>query len=524
MNIKEIEREIDSAFEDSILTSIPYSQAVWELLSYLEYKHYQLTNMNGSSHDKSAGVDNMINFITHPLRVCFKKCKRKKYAITSYYSKPNANAAHEWYEKSSSYNNFCSIFPLFHSGVLSIEAIRDELKTNKDLSQGIPYEAYNRFFHKTGSHEQSNVDTLSILQSIKEYSFYFNGKLAISWNSSLSKTVTSIFEQSQSVRYHLPEHWQFSHFALGEFRKIAITISALSYARYAITTINAEQFPENGYSQRVWVIPKNELIRILTESSGYEESKIVSILEYLTFGAKGIIHPDVATQPLFDCEDGNYAISPFLFINSDIERNICVLLNQIEDDKIIYSSLVDEKERILYKDIKNKLSLQGYRCESGKVSGTDLDLAIIDEKNKTVLTVELKWFIEPAEVREINKRSQEIKKGIKQAKIIQSLLNSHDENLYKNILKIDSNYSHYSIVGSFNWIGYDLIQDKKIPVIKIGHLLSIIESEKNLEGVISILKNRQYLPIPNIDYKVVTFSIKSGNWTCEWYGLKSLTE
>ncbi|WP_232484133.1 hypothetical protein, partial [Dickeya dianthicola] len=69
-----------------------------------------------------------------------------------------------------------------------------------------------------------------------------------------------------------------------------------------------------------------------------------------------------ATQPLFDCEDGNYAISPFLFINSDIERNTCVLLNQIEEDKIIYSSLVDEKEKVLYKDIKKELSLQGYRC------------------------------------------------------------------------------------------------------------------------------------------------------------------
>jgi len=524
VNIREIEHEIDSAFEDSILTSIPYSQSIWELLSYLEHKNYELSVTEASIHDKSAGVDNMINFITHPLRVCFKTCNRRKYALKTAYSQSNANAAHEWYGRAYDYNHFCSIFPLVHRKELLFDIEGYDLKTNKDLLQGVPYEAYNRFVHKTGANERSNVDTFAILDVVKEHSFYVGTKLAISWNKALSKSVISIFKVSQAARYHLPESWQFSQFKFGEFCDIAIAISALSYARYAITTLNAEEFPENGYSQRVWVISKNELIRILIESTELDKSKVISILEYLTFGSKGINYPDAATQPLFDLEDDNFAISPFLFINSDVERNACVLFNQIEEDKAIYSSLVGGKEIILFEELRGELVKQGYRCESGKVSGTDLDMAIIDDENKFVLTVELKWFIEPAEIREVHQRSQEIIKGINQAKIISSLLESNDENLYRNVLKIDSSYDHYSIVGSFNWIGSDRVQDKEIPVIKVGNLMSLIQDCSSLSNVAKLLNNRQYLPVPDKDYHVVTINIKSGNWNCEWYGLKSLVE
>ncbi|EMR36938.1 hypothetical protein, partial [Vibrio harveyi] len=367
MDNKDIEKEIDAAFENNSLTSIPYSQAVWELLSYLEYKYHELTVAPGSANDKAASIDNMINFMSHPLRCCFNKCVRQKMALKTSYIKSYADAAHDWYGKSYDYNNFCSIFPLVNRNELSLHVNGNTLKTSKDLSCGVPYEAYNRLTHKTGASERSDVDTAAILNVIENNTYLFGDKFAISWNESLSKSVISIFEQSQLVRYHLPETWLFSRFSFAEFRKIAIAISALSYARYVATTVNAASLPEFGYAQRVWVISKNELIRILIEATGYQKEKIISVLEYLTFGSMGIKYPDVATQPLFDSEDGNYLVSPFLFVNSDVERNICALLNQIDTDKKIYSSLVNEKEALLYKELEKELSTLGFRCESGKV-------------------------------------------------------------------------------------------------------------------------------------------------------------
>ncbi|MFB3947131.1 hypothetical protein ACE1V3_09970 [Aeromonas veronii bv. sobria] len=524
MDIKEIENEIDIAFEDNNIKSLSYSQAIWEILSCLEEKHYQLLTSDISSYEQSAAVDNMINLITHPLRVCFKNCTRRNFALNSNYSKQNSNDACDWYSKAYDYNHFCSIFPLVHRKKLSLFIKEHEINTDKDLSNGVPYEAYNRFLYKTGESidRQVHVDVEQIINASQNYVFQLNGKIAIAWNAKLSKKIIHIFNKSQSHRYHLPDTWKFTHFSLGEFKKVAVAITALSYTRSVFTTIKANTLPNYGYQSRVWVISKEELTKILVDALDFNEIKIKNILEYLTFGAKGIQYPDAATQPLFDLEDNNYAISPFLFINSDIERNICALLNQIVDDKQIYSRLVDEKQHVLYAEIKNELSSFGFRCESGKVENTDLDLAIIDDENKFVLTVELKWFIEPAEIREVIERAKEIEKGIKQAEKIKSLLTSNDFHIQKELLKIDDTYKHYSIVGSFNWAGPDWIQSKKIPVIKIGHLMELIRKNKNLHDISTDLNNRKYLPVLGDDYEVVHFKINSGNWYCDWYGLKSL--
>lgn len=522
MDIKDIEKEIDAAFESNILTSISYSQAVWELLSYLECEYYGLTVAKGSAHDNAASVDNMINFMSYPLRSCFNKCARKGNKLKASFNKINADAAHDWYRRSYDYNNFCSIFPLVNRNELSLHVNGNNLKTSKDLSCGVPYEAYNRLAHKTGASERSDVDSDAIYDMVGNHKYFYDDKLAISWNESLSKSVISIFEKSQAVRYHLPETWSFTRFSFSEFRTIAIAISALSYARYVVTTIDAASLPELGYAQRVWVISKNDFIKILVEATGYQKEKITDVLEYLTFGSMGIKYPDVATQPLFDSEDGRYLVSPFLFINSDVERNVCALLNQIDEDKKIYSSLVDEKETVLYGELEKELSNLGFRCESGKVSGTDLDLAIIDDEAKSVLTVELKWFIEPAEIREVIQRSKEIGKGIEQAKKINCLLEKRDKNLFENILKISNDFSHYSIVGSFNWIGFESVQDMQVPVIKVGHLLRLLKDGRSISDVIEYLSQREYLPVLGKDYDVAPLTVKSGDWTCEWYGLKFL--
>ncbi|EMR36680.1 hypothetical protein, partial [Vibrio harveyi] len=147
---------------------------------------------------------------------------------------------------------------------------------------------------------------------------------------------------------------------------------------------------------------------------------------------------------------------------------------------------------------------------------------IIDDEAKSVLTVELKWFIEPAEIREVIQRSKEIEKGIKQAKKLHFLLENKDRNLFDNILKISNDYSYYSIVGSFNWIGSDSVQDIQVPVIKVGHLLKLFKDGKSIHEIIEYLEQRNYLPVVGKDYDVALLTVKSGDWTCEWYGLKSL--
>jgi hypothetical protein len=211
-----------------------------------------------------------------------------------------------------------------------------------------------------------------------------------------------------------------------------------------------------------------------------------------------------------------------VWLNSAAERNLCVLLNQIPEQRKIYANLTNDKERATRAEIIAFLGPLGFEFKQGAVKGTNLDLAIIDRPNKACLCLELKWFIEPAEVREVDERTMELAAGIEQAKIINALYRTSDEPLMKGILGIDSDYVLMSVVASQNWIGHDDVQSPEVPIIKVWHLLYQIKEYGSLAGIIAWLTNRDYLPKEGVDYSVEPWEIACGEWRANWYGIKPL--
>lgn len=280
----------------------------------------------------------------------------------------------------------------------------------------------------------------------------------------------------------------------------------------------------SGFSSSIWVTDKKTFTESIAEYTLLEKPKIQMILDYLTFGCMGINYPDIAMQPLIDLQNGTYALSPFLWTNLDVERNFCVLANKIPHDKSIYSRLVNDKEELLKERLINEIKSMdlGLRCESGEIDGTDVDLAIIDDSKKVALTIELKWFIDPAEARELIDRSKELSKGIMQAKKIKKLFLNRNPTLLEKVLKIDSSYEFTSIVASFNWIGLYGIQDPDCTIAKVYHLIDIIKEKSCLKEAIKYFQNRKFLLVNEEDYKVIELDVKSDDWSCKWYGLKSL--
>jgi hypothetical protein len=134
------------------------------------------------------------------------------------------------------------------------------------------------------------------------------------------------------------------------------------------------------------------------------------------------------------------------------------------------------------------------------------------------LCVELKWFIEPAEVREVTKRSEELAKGVRQAKNIAEAYASGSERILR-ILDIEPGYDFLVAVGSFNWIGRWDVQDEQVPIIKVGHLAERLTSVSSLASTIKWLRAREYLPTQGKDFLVEPIDVQVGRWKSKWYGI-----
>ena len=206
------------------------------------------------------------------------------------------------------------------------------------------------------------------------------------------------------------------------------------------------------------------------------------------------------------------------------ERNLTIFLNRLPSEKAIYGKLTNQKESLMRERLTDALANKGYRFISAKVPNLpDIDLAIIRDSEKACLLLELKWFIEPAEVREIVNKSKEIKKGISQLLQLKRAFTENHKLLLEK-LGIDSHYKLEGVVASDNWIGHARVQSPEIPVIQIDHLIAKLKAADSLRSVMDWLKDRKYLPNTDQHFKVHNSTATIGKWKLKWCGIEPLIE
>ena len=325
--------------------------------------------------------------------------------------------------------------------------------------------------------------------------------------------------------FSLPSEWQFSRYSLGDFRKVFEAISAIASIHLTARQLAIELgCPALGYADSIYVPTCDELLRRIVRYSGVPDAKVLSIFDDLTYGNKGIKHPDPALQPLIKLNSESYAIAPHLWLGSAAERNLTVLLNRLPSEKVIYAKLVNEKENLMQQRLTNALADEDFRFISGNVPNLpDIDLAIIRDSEKACLLLELKWFIEPAIVGEIIDKSKEIEKGISQLLQLKRAFAENSKPLLEK-LEIDSDYKLEGIVVSDNWIGHAKVQSPEIPIIQIDHLIAKLKAADSLRSVMDWLKDRKYLPNTDQHFKVHNSTATIGKWKLKWCGIEPLIE
>jgi hypothetical protein len=520
--IRNVETGIDNAYSTNKLKDVGYTQAVWTLLSVAEDHYLKVTEIKPLNKYRLHGyIDGLINWLSYPLRVCLKEADIGKNKLIKELIEEHYQLALDWINISKVYSNFCAIFPLWHKKKIKISIDGMQILTTDLSSISLEYEAYNKLLSKSGDGAKKIIYPEPVYQEIVTNTTFRETTFNVNFNPKLASNLMACCNNSFSSRYNLPGNWQFSEFNLSQFKTIFITTQALLFAwMIARSEAVRKNIQDLGYSSSVWVVEKKELVNRIHRYSKQPKKIIQSIYELITFGNAGIRDPDIALQPLVDLKNGFYALSPFIWLNVDAERNLCVLLNKITSEQIIYSRLVKEKESIQRKKFEDISKSLGFDNKHGNIGNTDLDLAIIDRNNKACIALQLKWFIEPTEIREIHDRTEDISKGVEQALMVKEAFDSNNTRLIREILGIDSYYRFISIVATENWIGHFDVQNSEVPIIKIGHLTNKLKSSKNLIEVISWLNSRSYLPKKGEDFNINYSDIELGGWKSKWYGIE----
>ena len=526
--LRKIEKEIDNYYKSNPLAKLPFATAAWYLLTSVEHAVLMQLLQTTTSQERETILDNTVFDLKYCMRWLWDSCSECG-QIPSTYHDDFCRAGLDLFFLAHEYKAFFSAYTYASRCDIELELEGSTIKPSADFGAGIEYEAYNRVIKQRQSQKaasSADVDKLKRLKNSVRHSLKIRGeRFEYKLNS---KIVASAQEAAISPVYSqisaLPDEWQFSRYKLGDFRRVVETISAIAFIHALARQLAIENGCLNmGYADSIYMPSCDELLERVVRYSEISESNVQSILDDLSYSNKNISDPDPALQPLIVLNSKVYAIMPHLFLARSPERNMAVLLNRLPSERKIYSGLTDNKEGMLRRRFTAHLSDSRFRFISGKVQDLpDVDLAIISDPNKSCLLLELKSFIEPAEVSEIGHKSEEIEKGISQIlQLKHAFANNHQPLLDK--LKVDSSYRLEGIVVSENWIGHATVQSPEIPVIQADDFIEKLRTTESLESSIEWLKVRKYLPKEGEHFEIGRQFATIGNWTLDWYGIELLS-
>ena len=397
------------------------------------------------------------------------------------------------------------------------------LRISGALLQQQQYEAYNQLVKSSGRDIQSEVETAIASQERVFAAITGAGMRSVPVERvPLDHNVLSVSYQAMAgydAKFHmLPADWKFHSISLAAFRAVHGLLRAIVYTWSRVAPIRAREpwfVPHAAYQP--FAVTRAELLSATKLVANVSRAETRAVIELLTYGGSGMMNPDPALQPLVPLPDGRYLLAAPLIMDTAAERNLAVLLNRIPNEKNVYSRLTNLKEAEMRNRIARRLGNR-FRLWSGYLDGhdvTNVDLAIVDDVDQSLLFLELKWFIDPAEVRELRDRSKELSKGVEQCKTLLAL--AADSRVALGRVGSGPFRVVAAAVVSANWIGFGNIQDRDIPIINEEHIVRKLQAATTLSEVITWLQQREYLPMPGRDYAAVARPTRVADWILDWY-------
>lgn len=526
--LRAVEREIDEYHRRNMLMDLPWASGTWGFLAGCEESFVRevvrahdpaLTPAGG--HQVRARADRVLNLAKWPMR-WLSDGRVPDGRPEPGYQGERYEAARRMTDLADAYLSFESAFCYATWGVCELSLDGKRIVTHGPVRDDARFDAYDRLMD---AEEGSDA--------------------VLPWNSLVGLVAPSVKVQGRTFRYHvgrklvgqvidwaapvldprftLPEEWQLPHYSLSDAAAVLRAIWALSAIHFAARMVAASRgCLDLGYQRALVVMKYPELLRRLAQYSGRPHSVVEKLVADLTYGGGGIHTPDIALQPLVKLPDDRYMWAPNIVIHGALERNLVVLLNRFPDSRAVYNHLSGYRESLLRARIVGALSDAGYRAWHGDVVGwnpiRDIDLAIICDRERCCLLLELKSFLAPADAREVREKGEEISRGIEQVSVRRGLADAAPQPLHE-ALGIDADYRRGWAVVSENSVGPVWVQSDDVPVIRAHHLVRRLTETGSLAGLIDWLAGRHYLPIEGDNYKTLDVPIVIGDWTLEWFGI-----
>lgn len=254
-------------------------------------------------------------------------------------------------------------------------------------------------------------------------------------------------------------------------------------------------------------ITEEQLVCDIALNSSLDPTQIRSFVDYLTY-ARGVDSPDQALQPLVPLGARRLGVAGIGLLSSNVERNLLTLQARLEPRLFDSQSSLFEVE--MTHQLQSVLGQKWTRVAANRSfqlgdTTEELDLLVCEPETRTVLVLELRWMLSPADPREVQTRSRTCYQKVDQAerKVVAATLNL--VRLLRVAFDITLEPSkEWHIYGAVVLQGYGgaLSQRSLIPVVPDWVLEAGVRRTPSLRHLAEWLQSLDWLPVEGRDFEV----------------------
>jgi hypothetical protein len=527
--LREVEKEVDRAYEQNALTELPFSQAVWYYLAACEEVFIApLVNPDFIESEMlgRALADTVINGAAWPLRWLSAACSQSKMKGPPRYDDARYSEAWALNDLGADYLAFESAYSYASWGLLDLEMDGRRIRTSGAVREDARWDAYDRLADQHTS-DRARPDLSGLAKLVGPSVRVEGDTFSYDLNPKIMRAAFKWLREEHPEQFTLPSDWALTTHTLGDYAAVLRTLWLISMLHFFARVVAAAQGCVGlGYNRALVVMTKSEIVARVVRYSGLNRPVVREILTDLTFGARGVRSPDPALQPIVELDPGTVAWSPSIIGHSALERNLLILMNRIPEGRKAYSHLSSQREGLFRDKLLSSLQGIGLRFWHGEVpgwtGGRDIDLAVISDEARVCILFELKSFVAPADPREIRDRSSEIERGIDQVRQRRAQATENPEPLLE-VLGVASEFQLHWAVLSETSVGGGWVQVDDVAVVRGSHLVSRMKRAPDLPAVGVWLDQHNYLPKEGEHYRAVETDVTISDWTLDWFGIEPLT-
>ncbi|MEJ8674353.1 hypothetical protein [Chromobacterium amazonense] len=518
IDIKEIEEIIDNQLYKIETPHIIKNIAIWHLLTVSEdaarmlfIKHIEMT-----AQEINIFIDESKYALRHCLNHIIKNSKNYQFPPPNKTIPKSYSQATELFYASLNYEKHCRVIASYYNNRSLIEKANNVYHFKHIDSIDARYSALEGFKHGA----EQNLDITSLLyhwlndsqfSSIMSSKFIKHarlrkGQVLYNYDPETILYLTQFIPQRKKI---IPDGFVFSW---GNSEQThALINSLLIRCLYHILTISyfsdEKKIPGGAESSLVLKIEKEQLCKEISYLADFNDGNIVSFIEFISYGYKTKT-PDPALQPLIKLEKDIYLIPCIHVLTNNLQRNLLALMARMAPNEFDRQSNLFENEMI------KKLSpiLQGWplkyfsREYSINSQKEEIDVLLLDPKEKIILLFELRWMNQPGDAREVFNRIKVCNEKVSQLeRKIDFVSNFKEEIILRTFPTTNYNddADEYSVNGAVVIQGFGGHASNKdcIPIITLEALEIGTKNITSLTKLYDWIKSLTWLPQENKDFK-----------------------